>query len=71
MRNDHGACTPEHRNQAGQHLYGNFGPDSHERQPGLLADLQEVRATTIFLIKRNDNHSDILGETTREIKLSK
>jgi hypothetical protein len=40
------------------------------RRSGLLADLQEARAT-ILLIKRNDNHSDLLGEITREIKLSK
>ena len=46
-------------------------PGQPRRRPGLLADLQAARATTIFLIKRNDNHSDILGETTREIKLSK
>ena len=39
------------------------------RQPGLLANLQVARAA-IFLIEHNDNHSDILGETAREIKLS-
>ena len=71
MRNDYGACAPEHRNQAELHLYGNFGPDSHERQPGLLANLEEACAATIFWIKRNDNHSGILGAVTREIKLSK
>jgi hypothetical protein len=32
------------------HLLGNFNPDS-ERLSGLLADLQEARATTIYLIK--------------------
>ena len=45
-------------------------PGQPPGQPGPLADLQEARAT-IILIKRNDNHSDILGEITREIKLSK
>ena len=37
-------------------------PGQPPRQPGSLADLQEARATTIILIKRNDNHGDILGE---------
>ena len=41
------------------------------RRPGLLADLQEARATTICLIERNDNHSDILGAITGKIKRSK
>src|SRR4051794_33219011 len=36
---------------------------------GLLANLQAARATN-SLIKRDDNHSDILGEATCEIKLS-
>ena len=45
-----------------------FMPGQPQRQPGLLANLQAARAT-IFLIERNDNHSDILGETAREIKL--
>jgi hypothetical protein len=49
-------------------LYGNFGPDSHHRQPGLLANLQEARATKQLLIKRNIGHDSIVGETTREIK---
>ena len=34
----------------------NLGPDSHKRQPGLLADLQEARATKTLLIKRENNH---------------
>ena len=38
------------------------------RQSGLLANLQVARAT-IFLIEHKDNHSDIFGETAREIKL--
>jgi hypothetical protein len=46
-------------------------PGQPPRRPGLLADLQAARAKTIFLIERNDNHSDILGAITREIKLSK
>ena len=45
-----------------------FMPGQPQRQPGLLANLQAARAT-IFLIERNDNHSDILGEATYEIKL--
>jgi hypothetical protein len=43
-------------------------PGQPRRQPGLLANLQAARAT-IFLIEHDDNHSDILGETTLEIKL--
>jgi hypothetical protein len=42
-------------------VFGNFSPDSHERQPGLLAYLQEARATKVFLIKRNDNHGSYLA----------
>jgi len=38
-------------------LNGKFSPDSHEKQPGLLADLQEARATKILLIKRENNHA--------------
>ena len=45
-----------------------FMPGQPQRQPGLLANLQAARAA-IFLIEHNDNHSDILGETAREIKL--
>jgi hypothetical protein len=41
--------------------FGNFSPDSHERQPGLHAYLQEARATKVFLIKRNDNHCSYLA----------
>jgi hypothetical protein len=46
-------------------------PGQPPRRPGLLADLQEARATAIFLIERNDNHSDILGAMIGEIKLPK
>jgi hypothetical protein len=49
-------------------LYGNFGPDSRQRQPGLLADLQEARAIKQLLIKRNNGHVSIVGEPTHEIK---
>jgi hypothetical protein len=45
-----------------------FMPGQPQGQPGLLANLQAARAA-IFLIERNDNHSDILGEATCEIKL--
>jgi hypothetical protein len=38
-----------------------YAPDS-QRPAGLLADLQMARAA-IFLVERNDNHTDILGET--------
>jgi hypothetical protein len=41
--------------------FGNFSPDSHERQPGLHAYLQAARATKVFLIKRNDNHGSYLA----------
>jgi hypothetical protein len=58
----------EHQNQRELHLSGNFGPGSHQRQPGLLANLQEARATKQLLIKRNIGHESILGEATREIK---
>jgi hypothetical protein len=37
-------------------MFGNFGPDSHQRQPGLLANLQEARATKQLLIMRNIGH---------------
>ena len=66
MRNDRGAFTPERRNQA-NHLCGNSCPDG-QRPAGLLANLQVARATK-SLIERNDNHNDILGEISREIKL--
>ena len=46
-------------------------PGQPLRRPGLIADLQEARATTIFLIERNDNHSYILGAITGKIKRSK
>lgn len=58
----------EHRDQRELHLYGNFGPDSHERLPGLLANLQEARAAKQLLIVRNIGHDWIVGEATREIK---
>jgi hypothetical protein len=41
------------------------------RPTGLLANLQETRATRVFLIECNDDHGDILGETIREIKQPK
>jgi hypothetical protein len=50
------------------HLNGNFGPDSHQWQPGLLANLQEARAAKQLLIMRNIGHDSIVGETTRKIK---
>jgi len=43
-------------------------PGQPRRLPGLLANLQAARAA-IFFIEHDDNHSDILGETAREIKL--
>ena len=46
-------------------------PGQPLRRPGLIADLQEARATTIFLIERSDNHSDTLGAITGKIKRSK
>jgi hypothetical protein len=54
--NDRGAYAPEHRNQAALHLYGNYGPDSQQWQPGLLANLQEARAIKQLLIKRSNGH---------------
>ena len=46
-----------------------FMPGQPQRQPGLLANLQAARAK-IFLIECNDDHRDILGAATCEIKLS-
>jgi hypothetical protein len=43
-------------------------PGQPRRLPGLLANLQAVRAA-IFFMEHDGNHSDILGETAREIKL--
>jgi hypothetical protein len=43
-------------------------PGRPPRRPGLLADLQEARATTIHLMERYDNHVDILGVIAGEIK---
>jgi hypothetical protein len=54
--NDRGAYAPEHRNQAPLHSYGNYGPDSQQWQPGLLANLQEARAIKQLLIKRSNGH---------------
>jgi hypothetical protein len=61
-------CGPEHPVQREIEFNGNFGPDSQHRQPGLLANLQEARATKQLLIKRNIVHDPIVGETTCEIK---
>jgi hypothetical protein len=66
MRSDRGPYVPERPIRTAFVL--KFVPGQPQRQPGLLANLQAARAT-IFLMERNDNHSDILGEATCEIKL--
>jgi hypothetical protein len=68
-RNDHGPCAPERRIEQGGIWVETYAPDS-QRPAGLLANLQAARAA-ICLIERNDNHTVILGDTIREIKLAK
>jgi hypothetical protein len=68
-RNEHGPRAPERCVERGGILCGNLCPDS-QKPAGLLANLQVARAA-ICLVERNDNHTDILGETIHEIKLAK
>ena len=65
--NDRGALGSGTSQLRRSYLYGIF-PDSHERPPGLLANLQESRATEQVMIKRNNGHAPIFGATIHEVK---
>ena len=56
-----GGPAPERRIEQGGICVETYAPDS-QRPAGLLANLQVARAA-IFLMERNDFHTDILGKT--------
>jgi hypothetical protein len=68
MAREQVTCALQAATKTRESKHDNWMPGQPRRQPGLLANLQAARAA-IFLIERNDNHRNILGETAREIKM--
>ena len=68
MRNDAAKHTQRAQSTKEKHLCGIYARTAMKAAPAATPNLQETRPT-MFLIERNDNHTDILGEITREIKL--